>query len=180
MPGPTLHTERLTLRRWRDEDREPFAALNADSVVMEHFVAPMSRAESDALVDRIEAEFEEVGYGLWAVDVDGAAPFIGYVGLHRVPFDAAFTPAVEVGWRLARAHWGRGYASEGARAALVHAFDVAGLREVVSFTSPDNARSWRLMERIGMTRDRRDDFDHPGVPEGHRLRRQVLYRIRPG
>lgn len=176
-PGPTLATDRLRLRRWRDADRAPFAALNTDPAVMEHLLAPLTRDESDAFVDRIEAEFEDVGYGLWAVEVHDGAPFIGYVGLHRVPFEAAFTPAVEVGWRLARAHWGHGYASEAARVAVRHGFDVARLHEVVSFTSPDNERSWRVMERIDMTRDARDDFDHPNVPEGHRLRRQVLYRV---
>jgi ribosomal-protein-alanine N-acetyltransferase len=187
-PGPTLRTERLLLRRWRAADRAPFAALNADPEVMEHLVAPLTRAESDAFVDRIEAEFEAVGYGLWAVEVPGRAPFVGYVGLHRVPFVAHFsptpagTPAVEVGWRLAREHWGRGYASEAAGEVLAFALRPraaggAGLDEVVSFTSPDNERSWRVMERMGMTHDPHDDFDHPNVPEGHRLRRSVLYRI---
>jgi ribosomal-protein-alanine N-acetyltransferase len=178
----------LLLRRWRDTDRAPFAALNTDPVVMEHLVAPLTRAESDAFVDRVEAEFEAVGYGLWAVEVENRSPFIGYVGLHRVPFVAHFsptaagTPAIEVGWRLAHEHWGQGYATEAARAVLAFALRPrdaggAGLDEVVSFTSPDNARSWRVMERLGMTRDPRDDFDHPNVPEGHRLRRAVLYRI---
>jgi ribosomal-protein-alanine N-acetyltransferase len=181
---PTLRTERLVLRRWRDEDRAPFAAMNADPRVMEHLLAPLTPAESDALVDRIEAEFDEVGYGLWAVEVVDGPAFIGYVGLHRAPFDAHFTPAVEVGWRLAREQWGHGYASEAARATiafgLAEGSGGAGLDEIVSFTSPANERSWRVMERIGMTRDPRDDFDHPNVPAGHRLRRHVLYRIARG
>ncbi len=183
-PGPTLRTERLLLRRWRDTDRAPFAALNADPAVMEHLPAPLSREESDAFVDRIEAEFEAVGYGLWAVEVVESGRFIGYVGLHRVPFASHFsptasgTPAVEVGWRLAQEHWGHGDATEAARAAVGHGLHVVGLEEIVSFTSPDNERSWRVMERLGMTRDPRDDFDHPNVPDGHRLRRHVLYRIR--
>ena len=168
------------LRRWRADDRAPFAALNADPRVMEHLLAPLTPEESDAFVDRIEAEFDELGYGLWAVEVVGGAAFTGYVGLHRVPFDAPFTPAVEVGWRLAHEHWGNGYASEAARVAIAFGFGEAGLAEIVSFTSPDNERSWRVMERIGMTRDPGDDFDHPNVPVGHRLRRSVLYRITPG
>jgi RimJ/RimL family protein N-acetyltransferase len=185
---PELRTERLLLRRWREDDRAPFAALNADPVVMEHFLATMTRAESDAFVDRIEAELDEVGYGLWAVEVVGsaqAAAFVGYVGLHRVPFAAHFSPtadgspAVEVGWRLAREHWGRGYATEAARAAVAHGFDAARLDEIVSFTTLANERSWHVMEKLGMTRDPADDFDHPNVPAGHRLRRHVLYRLGP-
>ena len=146
---------------------------------MEHFQQPLTRAESDAFVERIEAEFDDCGFGLWAVEVRGEAPFIGYVGLHRVPFEAPFTPAVEVGWRLAREHWGNGYATEAACAAVRYGFDEAGLDEIVSFTSLDNERSWRVMERIGMIRDPNGDFDHPNVPVGHRLRRHVLYRIPP-
>src|SRR5436190_18212 len=115
---PELRTPRLLLRRWRDTDRPPFAALNADPLVMEHFPAPLRPEESDDLVDRIEAGFEERGWGLWAVEVPGTTAFAGFVGLNPATFDAPFTPAVEVGWRLAREHWGRGYATEGARAAL--------------------------------------------------------------
>ncbi len=177
--SPMLQTERLVLRRWRADDLAPFAALNADPVVMEHFQQPLTRAESDAFVERIEAEFDDCGFGLWAVEVRGEAPFIGYVGLHRVPFEAPFTPAVEVGWRLAREHWGNGYAAESARVAVRYGFDEAGLDEIVSFTSLGNERSWRVMERIGMVRDPNGDFDHPNVPVGHRLRRHVLYRIPP-
>jgi ribosomal-protein-alanine N-acetyltransferase len=184
-----LRTERLLMRRWHDTDRAPFAALNADPAVTEHLLAPLSREQSDAFIDRIEAEFEEVGFGLWAVQVTEGASFIGYVGLHRVPFAAHFSPtpagapAVEVGWRLAHEHWGHGYATEAARAAIGFGLRSceaggAGLDEIVSFTSPDNRRSWRVMERVGMTRDTRDDFDHPGVPEGHRLQRHLLYRVR--
>jgi RimJ/RimL family protein N-acetyltransferase len=173
-----LRTERLVLRSWRDSDREPFAALNADPVVMEHFVAPLSHAESDALVDRIEAAFEEHGWGLWAVEVPGVAEFIGFIGLAVPGFDAPFTPCVEVGWRLARSAWGHGYAPEGATEALRFAFDDLGLDEVVSFTSVGNAKSRRVMEKLGMTHDPADDFDHPRVPAGHRISRHVLYRIR--
>jgi RimJ/RimL family protein N-acetyltransferase len=176
--GPVLRTERLLLRRWRDDDRAPFAALNADPVVMEHLPAVLARDESDAFVDRLEAEFDDVGFGLWAVEVVGAAPFIGYVGLHRAPDSVPFAPAVEVGWRLAREHWSHGYATEGARAAIDFGFREARLDEIVSFTVPANERSWHVMERLGMTRDPADDFDHPTLRAGHRLRRHVLYRIR--
>ncbi|UGS36225.1 GNAT family N-acetyltransferase [Capillimicrobium parvum] len=173
-----LRTPRLLLRRWRDEDREPFARMNADPEVMEHFVAPLTRAESDALAGAIEAGFARDGFGLWVVDVVETGTFAGFTGLARPSFDAAFTPAVEVGWRLAREAWGRGYATEAARAAAGYGFGAAGLEEIVSFTAVANARSRAVMERLGMTHDPRDDFDHPLVPEGHRLRRHVLYRLR--
>jgi RimJ/RimL family protein N-acetyltransferase len=148
---------------------------------MEHFPAPLTRAESDAMVDRIEAAFESNGFGLWAVEVLGGAPFIGFVGLAVPTFEAHFTPAVEVGWRLAREHWGRGYATEAARAALEFGFGSVGLDEIVSFTVPANVRSRTVMERLGMTHDPKDDFDHPRIPPGNPLRRHVLYRLqRPG
>jgi len=172
-----LRTSRLLLRRWQDDDRVLFATLNADPVVMEHFPAPLGRTESDAFVDRIEHGLEERGWGLWAVEVPGAAPFIGFVGLNPATFDAPFTPAVEVGWRLARAHWGHGYATEGARAALDVGFDTLALDEIVSFTTHGNARSRRVMERVGMHHDPVDDFDNPNVPPGDPLRPHVLYRL---
>ena len=181
MPSETaleLHAARLILRRWRPADRRPFAALNADPVVMEYFPAPLSRTESDALADRIEAHFDRHGFGLWAVEIPGVAPFAGYVGLSIPSFQAHFTPALEVGWRLARNCWGKGYASEGARAALEFGFERLGLKEIVSFTVPANRRSRRVMERIGMRRTPSDDFDHPLLAEDHPLRRQVLYRIK--
>lgn len=172
-----LTTERLRLRRWRSSDLEPFAALNADPVVMEHFPKPLTRAESDAMVERIEATFAREGLGLWAVEVSATGEFAGFVGLARPGFDAHFTPAVEVGWRLAAVHWGRGYATEAARAAVADGFDRLGLDEIVSFTSVGNERSQRVMRAIGMTHDPADDFDHPGMPPGHRLVRHVLYRL---
>jgi ribosomal-protein-alanine N-acetyltransferase len=178
MPRPAeLETERLLLRSWRAADREPFAALNADPRVMEHFVQPLTRQASDAFADRIEARFAEDGWGLWAVEVKGGAPFIGFVGLARQTFEAPFTPCVEVGWRLAVDSWGHGYAPEAARAALAFAFDELGLDEVVSMTSHGNHKSQRVMEKIGMTRDPADDFEHPNVPVGHPIRAHVLYRI---
>jgi ribosomal-protein-alanine N-acetyltransferase len=174
-----LLTERLRLRRWRPEDRAPFAALNADPEVMRYFPAPLTQEQSDAFVDRIEAAFDEHGYGLWAVEVLDSAPFIGFIGLAWQRFEAPFTPALEVGWRLAREHWGRGYAPEGARAALTVAFGTASVGEVVSMTAFVNEPSRRVMEKLGMTRDAADDFDHPNVPAGP-LRHHVLYRIARG
>jgi ribosomal-protein-alanine N-acetyltransferase len=170
-----IHTERLVLRQWRDEDRETFAALNADPIVMEHFPEKLSREQSDAFADRIEAGFAERGWGLWALEAGGE--FIGYTGLQPVSFETHFTPAVEIGWRLARGAWGRGYASEAARAAAVFAFAELELDELVSFTVPENSRSRAVMERIGMTHDPADDFDHPKLPDGHPLQRHVLYRL---
>lgn len=175
--SPELWTRRLVLREWRDADREPFAALNADPEVARFLPAPLTRAESDALVDRIEAHFARNGFGFWAVEIKGGEPFIGLLGLAAAGFDAPFTPAVEVGWRLARQAWGRGYATEGASAALDFGFGPLGLDEIVSFTVPGNVRSRAVMERLGMTHDPADDFDHPSLPEGHPLRRHMLYRV---
>jgi ribosomal-protein-alanine N-acetyltransferase len=150
--------------------------MNADPEVMEFFPAPLSRAESDDLIDRIEAGFDRDGFGLWALELRGGG-FIGFAGLARPEIAARFMPAVEVGWRLARHAWGHGYATEAARAALGFAFGPAALEEVVSFTSVGNARSRAVMERLGMTRDPAEDFDHPGIPIGDPLRRHVLYRL---
>ena len=166
-----IRTERLVLRPWREEDKEPFAALNADPVVMEHFPSTMTREESDAFADYNIATIAERGWGLWAVDP--GTGFIGFVGLN----EPRFRPGVEIGWRLARDAWGHGYATEAARAVLAFAFDELGLDEVISFTSTTNVRSQRVMERIGMTHDPADDFDHPNVAD-ERLRRHVLYRAR--
>jgi ribosomal-protein-alanine N-acetyltransferase len=179
MDGPELRSPRLILRRWRSEDREPFAAMNADPLVMEHFPAPLSRAESDELVEAIEAGFDCEGFGLWAVELAGSGEFIGFTGIAVPSFEAPFTPAVEVGWRLARPSWGNGYATEAATASLEFAFQRQGLAEVVSFTSIGNARSRAVMERLGMTHDPADDFEHPHIAEGDSLRRHVLYRIWP-
>ena len=164
-----------------DGDRRtapPFAGLNGDPRVVEFLAAPLSREESDALADRIEAHFDRHGYGLWAVEVPGTAPFVGFVGLVVARLEAHFTPCVEIGWRLDAGHWDRGYATEAARAALQFGFLSLRLEEIVSYTSAENVRSRRVMERIGMTRSPRDDFNHPVLPEGHPRRRHVLYRIR--
>jgi RimJ/RimL family protein N-acetyltransferase len=172
-----IRTDRLLLRRFRASDLAAFAELNADPRVTEYLAGSLSRDQSDALVDRIEAHFDEHGFGLFALEVTGVAPFAGYVGLSVPRFEAAFTPCVEIGWRLAAEHWGSGYASEAARAVLTHGFDVVGLDEIVSFTVPANTRSRRVMEKLGMSRQAADDFDHPALPAGHPLRRHVLYRI---
>jgi ribosomal-protein-alanine N-acetyltransferase len=165
------------LRLWRPDDRIPFAALNADPKVMEHFPSTLTRGASDALADRIERHFVEHGFGLWAIEVLGVAPFVGFVGLSIPEFATPFGPCVEVGWRLSAKHWNRGYATEGALAALTFGFETLGLQEIVSFTVSANAPSRRVMEKIGMVRDPDGDFDHPGLPESHPLRRHVLYRI---
>ncbi len=179
MTLPTeLQTERLRLRRWLPEDRPEFARLNADPRVVEYLPKALSREESDSLADRIASHFEQHGYGLWAVEILGAAKFAGFIGLATPRFEAPFTPCVEIGWRLAAEHWNRGYASEGARAALEFGLGPVGLGEIVSFTVPENVRSRRVMEKIGMQHSPADDFDHPVLPEGHRLRRHVLYRVR--
>lgn len=173
----TLRTERLLLRPWRLDDRAPFAELNADPEVMEHFPAPKTRSESDALADRIEAHFGAHGYGLWAVEVPGSCSFAGFTGLQTVTIDNHLRGSVEVGWRLARAQWGKGYATEAAREAVRFGLEELGLREIVSFTTRNNRRSRAVMERLGMTRDPRDDFEHPDIPEGHAQRSHVLYRL---
>jgi RimJ/RimL family protein N-acetyltransferase len=173
-----MDTDRLIMRRWRESDREPFAAMNADPEVMEHFPSPLTRLESDAFVDKIEWGFDEYGYSLWALEVRETGDFIGFAGLLLQTFEAPFTPAVEVGWRLARHAWGHGYATEAGARALEHGFTEAGLEEIVSMTAVRNVRSRAVMERLGMTRDPADDFEHSRLPEGHPLRPHVLYRLR--
>jgi RimJ/RimL family protein N-acetyltransferase len=172
-----IRTERLLLRRWRAADREPFAAMNADPQVRVHFPSLLSRAESDASVARIEAHFEQYGFGFWVVEVPGVTPFAGMTGLAFATFEAPFTPCVEIGWRLALPYWGKGYATEAARAAIELGFGELDLDEIVAFTVPGNVRSQRVMERLGMTQDPAGAFDHPGAPEGHPLRRCLLYRL---
>lgn len=178
LPIPELRTERLLLRGWQDADRAPFAAMSADPEVMRFFPSPLDASASDAAIDRMVAHWDEHGFGLWAVERLADGTFLGFTGIWRPLFQAHFTPAVEVGWRLARHAWGHGYATEAAAAAIAYGFDVVGLEEIVSFTVPANERSWRVMERLGMTRDPADDFDHPRLPPGHPLQRHVLYRLR--
>ena len=171
-----LRTGRLVLREWRDADREPFAEMNANPEVMEFFPSTLERQTSDVMVDRFRREFAELGFCPWALELFGVEAFIGFVGLHSVPDEMTFSPAVEVGRRLARPFWGQGYATEAAARVLRFGFDELGLEELVSFTSVVNTRSRKVMERLGMSRDPDDDFEHPRLPEGHRLRPHVLYR----
>ena len=172
-----LTTPRLILRPWRSSDRLPFQTINADPRVMEFYPSTLTPQESDALIDRINLHFELHGHGPYAVELIETGAFIGYIGLYTPTFEAHFTPAVEIAWRLAADHWGRGLATEGARAVLHHAFHALNLASLVSFTVPANLRSRRVMEKLGMTHDPADDFDHPLLPPGDALRRHVLYRI---
>jgi RimJ/RimL family protein N-acetyltransferase len=186
MQAITLTTPRLLLRPWRDDDMDAFAAMFDDPAVMEFLMPPRGRmsafadadrAAIDAIVGRVRAHFDQYGFGWWAAELQETGVFIGFIGLSHISFEAHFTPAVEIGWRLARTYWGQGYATEGARASLAAAFTQLGLEEIVSITVPANQRSRRVMERIGMTRDHADDFDYPRLTEGDPLRRHVLYRI---
>ena len=178
--GPVLKTSRLLLRRWRRTDLEPFAALNADPVVMEHMPTVLTSRETALWIARIELGFEEYGFGLWALEHGVTGDFIGLTGLSVPRIEAHFTPAVEVGWRLAREHWGNGYASEAAVAALGFGFSESRLDEIVSFTVPANTSSIKVMERLGMTRDPEDDFEHPFLADGSHVRRHILYRMSVG
>lgn len=172
---PLLRGERVTLRGWEPRDAVPFSELNADPVAMEHFPSTLTRAESDALIARAQAALESRGWGWWCLDIDGGCA--GFVGLSVPGFEAHFTPCVEIGWRMSRKHWGRGYATEAARLAVRYGFDVLELAELVSFTAAGNRRSRAVMERLGMTHRRIDDFDHPRLEAGHPLRPHVLYRL---
>lgn len=178
MSHSTIKTERLILRPWRETDFEQFARLNGDPRVMEYFSGILTQKESDQLAKRISAGIEQQGWGLWAASIPDIADFIGFIGLAPVNFVADFTPAIEIGWRLAYEFWNHGYATEGAEAALKYGFETLQLNEIVSFTAAPNNRSQRVMKKIGMTHYPEDDFDHPKLPEGNRLRRQVLYRLK--
>jgi ribosomal-protein-alanine N-acetyltransferase len=173
-----LETERLILRNWRAADRQPFAQMNADPLVMEFMPATLSNSESDLLVDKIQKHFQTHGFGPFAAELRASHSFIGFIGLAIPSFQARFTPCVEVGWRLSAIHWGKGLATEGAREVMRYAFGVLRLDDVVSFTVPANVRSRRVMEKLGMTHDPTDDFDHPKLPEGHHLRPHLLYRLK--
>ncbi len=172
-----IETPRLKLRDWTDADADPYAALNADPRVMEFFPAALSRAESEAQMTAIRTFLADHGYGLYATEEKASGRFIGFVGLWPPAFKAHFTPAMEIGWRLARESWGQGYASEAARAVVDHAFGLLDLDALVSFTAEWNRPSRRVMEKIGMTHDPADDFLHPLLPSDHKLSRHVLYRL---
>lgn len=172
-----LHTARLLLRRWRPDDREPFRRMNADPDMMRYFESPASREESDAIADRLDGFAGTEAIGPWAVELPGEAPFIGFVGCWPTRPELPFAPAIEVGWRIDKPYWGRGYAPEAARAALRDAFARLSVPEIVAYTAVPNTPSRQVMEKLGMTREPAEDFDHFRVPVGHPLRRHVLYRL---
>ena len=170
-----LETPRLILRPWREEDLDPLFAINGDPDSMRHFLSVLTRPESDAWGRRMQSHIDAHGWGFWAVEERGGAPFVGVVGLMTIGWQARFTPAVEIGWRIAAAHRSRGFAAEAARGCLDFGFGTLGLAEIVAFTIAANTASWRLMERLGMRAD--GGFDHPRVPEGHPKRPHLLYRL---
>jgi len=176
----TIRTKRLLLRPWKEEDLEPLTRLNSDPRVIEFLLGPLTREESAVRLAVYTKHILDHGWGLWAVSVPGVSDFIGWIGLWPIGFKGHFTPAIEVGWRLLPEFWGQGYATEGARACLAFAFKTLKLDEIVSITVPGNLRSIHVMERLGMHRDLKDDFEHPMVPEGHALKKHVLYRIEKG
>lgn len=171
-----IKTKRLILRQWTPSDFKPYAALNADPLVREFFPNTLTEEESNKSAKLFIEAIEKNGFGMWAAESNGQ--FIGFIGIQKVPFEAPFTPAIEIGWRLAKAYWGQGYATEGALAALEYGFKTLHLNEIVAFTVPGNIRSRNVMAKIGMTHDEKDDFDHPLLHDGHPLRRHVLYRKR--
>ena len=171
-----FETPRLQLRQWRESDREPFAIMNSDPAVMEFFPSLQSRANSDASIDAWQSQFASQGWSNWAVELIESGEFIGFTGLSVPRRVLPFSPCVEVGWRLGRAFWGKGFATEAARGALRVGFEQLSVAEIVSFTAVGNQRSRAVMERIGMC-NANQDFEHPGVPEGHPLRPHCLYRI---
>lgn len=169
------HTERLILRQWKQSDREPFAALNANPEVMRHFPKTLTREESNDMAKTIEQRMAENVWGFWAVEEKSSGAFIGFVGLNVPGYELPFSPVIEIGWRLDNAFWGKGYAPEAARTALEIGFEQFGMKEIVAFTALDNIPSQRVMEKIGMQRG--EEFDHPLLDEGHPLRRHIVYRI---
>lgn len=174
----TLETDRIILRKWKTSDLQPLIALNADPRVMEFFPAPLLPSETEAMLQIIEVKFQIQGFGFWATELKATGELIGFVGLNIPHFEAHFTPCVEIGWRLAYSHWGKGYATEGARACLEHGFTVLGLSEIVAFTTEKNLRSRRVMEKLRMKHDPKEDFDHPLLAADHPLKRHVLYRLK--
>lgn len=176
-----LETERLTLRRWNDADKYPFQLINADTKVMEFYPKTCSAEESDQIIERAEKHFEKHGFGLCAAELKETNSLVGFVGLQVVPFESHFTPAVEIGWRVASEYWGRGLATEGALAVLKFGFEILKLNEIVAMTVPSNTKSRRVMEKLNMNYDPHDDFENPRLPSGHALRPHVLYRLKaPG
>jgi RimJ/RimL family protein N-acetyltransferase len=171
-----LETERLRLRQWEEDDLPLFAEMNADPEVMEYYPSTLSEEESNAMANKIKGLINERSWGFWAVETINDKRFIGFVGLHKPTYDLPVTPCVEVGWRLGKEYWGKGYATEAGRESLRFAFEVLKLNEVYSFASVANKRSWLVMERLKMT-NTGNNFEHPIIPEGHPLREHVLYKI---
>lgn len=172
-----IKTNRLILRQWIEADFEPFAALNADPRVREFFSCMLSREESDESIKVLSGHISKYGWGLWAASLLENDEFIGFIGLQNVPFNAHFTPAVEIGWRLAHKHWGKGFATEGAKAALKFGFESIELNKIVSFTTVNNLRSRHVMAKIGMHHDQKDDFDHPNISSENPMKKHVLYQL---
>jgi RimJ/RimL family protein N-acetyltransferase len=173
----SLSGQRLILRRWRESDLEPFSVINADPIVMEFYPRTFSLKETRAAIEKIEADFDSHGFGLWALELRKTSRFIGYVGLSRPTFQAHFTPCIEIGWRISKEHWGKGFATEAAREVIRDAFERLQLGEVVSYTAAVNARSIRVMEKISMLRNKQDDFLHPLIEDDHPLKPHVLFRL---
>ena len=176
----SITTERLILRQWQQSDFEPFAVLNADPVVREYFLGVLTRQESDQEIVELSRHIDTHGWGFWAVSLRETDEFIGCIGLDEVYFKMSFSPAIDIGWRLAHNHWGKGYATEGALAALQYGFNTLGLKEIVAYTAERNYRSRHIMEKIGMHYDSHGDFDHPDFLDGHQHKRHVLYRCKNG
>lgn len=173
-----LETERLILREWKDEDRSIFARMNGDPMIMEHMPRALDEKASNKLVDRFQKHFKEHGYGLYACERKSDGAFMGFVGLETVIIDVPFKPAVEIAWRLDYEYWGHGYATEAAQRVLQHAFEELNLKEIVAFSVHDNARAIHIIEKLGMKRDPKGDFDYPGLAKGHPLGRFSLYRLK--
>ena len=175
MSNVYIETPRLLLRGWRESDLEPFAEMNADPQVMYYFPQPYSQKKTRHFFATIQQEFSDYGYGLYAVEEKATGLFMGYIGFHRAEFDVEFCPCIEIGWRLNKVSWNKGYATEGASACLEYGFNNLGFDKVYSFTAVVNLPSERVMQKIGMSLERH--FEHPGVPENHPLRSHVLYAI---
>lgn len=173
-----IETERLLLRTWEEKDIEPFYSMNQDPKVIECLAGPMDIEQVKDFVKKMNTQQEERNYSLWAVEIKESGEFIGFIGLNYTDWEADFTPAVEVGWRLDSKYWGNGYAPEGAKACLEYGFNKIGLEEIISLTVPFNSNSRRVMEKIGLKRDLNGDFTHPKLPKDHRLSQHVLYRLK--
>ena len=171
-----IQTQRLILRQWRDQDRQPFAAMNADPQVMKYFPSTLTKEQSDALIDRFIEDIESSGWGFWAAQRIDSGHFIGFIGINYSADGLPFAPCVDIGWRLAQAHWGLGFATEGAKAAMDYAFNAINLSKVVSMTPVNNKASERVMKKIGMQKQQ-FTFMHPKLADGHPLQEHLLYSV---